>query len=653
MKRRVARLSLLVAGLAALLVACPSPAPEPEPPAADEGSAAPAAPAVSAVPEVEPNDAPEQAMRVRAGRPTAGSADGPDRDHLLIPGAEGTATLLVTTANPTRLQVARPQDGATLEVELPGGPDAVRVGPFTRASSLRVALEGAGAWTLDLETDDEPRCGFGFEPDERAAPGVTLTSVPSTVPGCLTTVDDVDIFRVTSDALSDVPGLALEITGVEGVAFLVELQTESGTTLTELAAGPGETVRLPNLAAPAHGDLYLSVASLRGANEAQPYTLELRRLPPLSGTIELEPNDDDVRATIVPRVGLINGYLHRPGDRDVYRLMVEETTVVRMLAQPPEGVDLQLEIPGGPLGTLTIDDGAEAEEERVCSMRLDSGDEGTVFAVTARSVGDANVEPYLMTFQLFDDEHWEVEPNDSNGELLERDTRLAPGERPTLGIWLDESRVASQVSGYTFPPGDVDRFVIEVFPDPRAAATYTSITVRLEPNGATDYALEIVDEDGAAVAMADNGTVGEVETVSLDLPAGRYVARVGWMRGETCDQPYRLSVLQTALPGSPEAVAAEQAEGSGEGAPVAPGRDRDGGDINNLDRTDTRVIERGMTREEAIRAQQEDAQQQQAPRVPGLPQAAPSERQPPRPTPRDRTPVLEPPAERGPIEPGF
>jgi hypothetical protein len=632
----------VVAIAGATVGACKAPEPN-DAPEGVEGSAAPLAPAVSLLPEAEPNDAPEQAMRVRGERPISGTAVAPDVDTLLVPAADGAVVFVVSATSPGTLRIDRPQDGVRLT--MPVQTDSVmRVGPFVRASSIRVQLEQAGDWTFAVEPSMEPRCGFGVEPDSRELPGVDLLSVPSKVDGCISAVDDEDVYRLTGASLADVPGLALEVSGVPSVALLLRVETDAGTLLAELAAGPGEPIRLPNLAAPAHGDLFLRISSLSGANEQVPYTLELRRLPPLNGVIELEPNDDAVRATVVSGIQLINGYLHRPGDRDVYRLMAASPTVVRMIAQPPAGVDLQLEIPGGSLGTMTINDVGVDKPEQVCSLRIDDGDEGTVVQVTARSVGDANVEPYLLTFQVFDNEQWEVEPNDGLAELSARDYALGAGERPALGIWLDASRWSNQVSGYVFPPGDVDRFVIEVFADPRAAATYTSLTLRLEPNGPTDYALEVVDEEGAAVAMADNGTVGEPESVSLDLPAGRYFARVSYVRGESCDQPYRLSVLQTALPGTQVPAEPGAGDGSGEGDDLPI---RDGGDVNNLDRSGSAPRERGMTREEAARERQ-GVPPRSLPEVANpreevvLDPLAPSPRQPRQPSPRQNVPTLEP-----------
>ena len=74
--------------------------------------------------------------------------------------------------------------------------------------------------------------------------------------------------------------------------------------------------------------------------------------------------------------------------------------------------------------------------------------------------------------------------------------------------------------------------------------------------------------------MSDTGSIGEAETVALDLPAGRYVARVALNVGDPCQHAYRLTAQQTDFPtpatqvptegsGDPDETAAE---GSGEAA---------------------------------------------------------------------------------------
>lgn len=604
--------SLVLLALASLtLVACPDDSPEPVADV-DEGSAP--VPEISALAEQEPNDSVDDAMRIVGDRPVRGETAGGDIDVFLIAPSATPSGIVIDAEGPGRLEVRRPQDGVSTSFTFDAGEHVL--GPFERGSTLLATVRDASAYTIALQDEDEARCGFGREPDTREHPGVDVASVPALVRGCITAVDDVDVFHLSAEALAEVDGMGIEVSGVEGVSYLARIETESGTVLTELSGGPGEALRLPNLAAPAHGSARIVISSLSGANEAMAYELQLRRLPPLNGTIELEPNDEPMIATPVERIHLINGYLHRPGDKDVYRILVEEPTLARLLVDSPQDVDLQLEVPGGPLGTLIIDDAEAGEQERVCSLRLEPGDEGTVLSVFARSVGMANLEPYLIQFQLLDSEEWEVEPNDQLADVLAAIPPSASrGDGPPIGLWRTPESVSSQVSGYAFPPGDVDRFVIEVFGDPRAAVTYTSVTLRLEPNGQSDYSLEVLDEDGAAVAMANTGGVAEMESVRLDLPSGRYVARVKLEEGDACALPYRLSVLQTALPGSPESDEETEEERPDPSETIEAMRLRAAERERSLEMDiDLGIADRGRTRDE-VAAERDDADEGSGDRV--------------------------------------
>ena len=266
-------------------------------------------------------------------------------DRFLVAPSAGNAELIVEATAPGRLEVRRQQDGVATNFELSAGEQ--RVGPFSRGSSLLVSVDAAGSYTLALNDTAETRCGFGHEPDSATAPGVAIGSVPASVQGCITAVDDVDVFAVSAEALAGVHGMGLEVSGVENVSFMARVETEAGTLLTELRAGPARPCRLPNLGTCAWRRAHHPLFAV-GANEVTPYRLDLRRLPPLNGTIELEPNDDALLATPVEQIHLINGYLHRPGDRDMYRILVEEPTHVRMMIDAPADVDLQLEIPVAP-----------------------------------------------------------------------------------------------------------------------------------------------------------------------------------------------------------------------------------------------------------------------------------------------------------------
>lgn len=543
-------------------------APSSEPVVEASGEGAPTGPQVSALPEVEPNDTAETAMRLPTGRPVAGALSASDVDNFLIPAGVAAATLEIRGEGLSAVDVFRPQDASGYSLPISGG--LARMEAFARDASVLVTVRGEGDYTvLVADTSAPPACGFAREPDDIASPGVVLASVPSTGVGCIPVPNDLDVFLLPAGAWDDAPGFGLAVSAVEGLALDVRLKDANGAILARLSGELGEAVTFPNIRAPESGDLYIEVRSSAGANETEPYRLNLRRLPALNGFIELEPNDSPDAPTQLDAIGLVNGYIHRSGDVDHYRLTTAEPRLVRLLAEAPAGLDLRVEVTGGPLGSLVIDNGRLGEQEQLCSLRVDAAT-GFSFSVSAASFQRTEAEPYLLHFELLEGTNWEVEPNDTAEQvLLGADKRTAVAS--DIGIWLGEL-IAPYATGYTFPPGDSDRFLVEVFADPSAAATYKSVTISLEPNGQVDYSLELVDEDGVPVAVSNTGGVGEGESIALDLPAGMYLAQVSFVSGEPCSRPYRLNVRQTDFPAIAPVVPsiAPPQEGSGEGSGEPP-----------------------------------------------------------------------------------
>lgn len=539
--------------------------------ASGDGSASPE-PSVSAVPESEPNDDSDHAQRLPVGRPVAGAVAGGDRDVFVLPPGDGAVDLTITADGAVTVTVARPQDASRFVVAVSAG-EPRRLSGLLRSATLEVSVEGSGSYGLDavVSEDVRPACGFALEPDDAGSPGAIAASVPATLVGCVATPDDVDVFRIPPEAVAELEGLGVALSPLPGVALGLTIRSSAGETLASLSGREGEELALPNLRAPVAGGLEVEVRSLAGANESTPYRLSLRRLAPLNGVTELEPNDVQASATALDSIGLVNGYLHRLGDIDYYRLTSPEAAQVRLLADPPEGVDLQLQFLGG--AGFVVDAARAGEQERVCSLRVDP-EIPLEFTVSARAQERTGLEPYLLHFERFDGEQWEQEPNEDLAEAL---AAAAEDERggPEVAIRISDTMSAGAVSGYAFPPGDIDRFVMRVAGDPRAEVTYRSITIRLEPNGPADYSLEVFDADRAAVGSANAGRGGEVESLSLDLPSGLYIAQVTLLSGEPCDRPYRLAVAQTDVGTAPVI------EGSGEDidrllqAPPAPPPDID------------------------------------------------------------------------------
>ena len=538
-------------------------------------------PEVSNLPETEPNDSRELAMQIPLGRPLAGTVSETDLDIYLLPAGTEPATVVLASESALELDVLRPQDAAGYTLTKAVAED-LRLPRVSRAASLFFTVRGTGAYTLTVESLDDGRapCGFGHEPDDAFSVGAVMHSVPATATGCISTPDDIDYFLLPAEAFAGVPGFGLSLSPVAGVSLRVVAKDRDGTVLAEMNGDAGSTIEFPNLRVPAEGGIRFEVRSQSGANESEPYRLNLSRLPALNGTIELEPNDERITPTLLTEIGLVNGYIHRPGDEDYYVLTTEEPMLVRLFAESPQDVDLRVEVETEEFGRLVINNAGAGEPERLCSLTVDA--DGAAFRISAGNFQRTEREPYLLHFEFIEGANWEIEPNNAVQDVLLLERQLEEGARPDVALWLGEA-IVPYAQGYAFPPGDYDRFVVEVFGDPLAAVTYKSVTVRLEPSAPADYSLELVDEAGATVGISNEGGVGESETLALDLPSGLYVARVTFIDGEPCERPYRISVQQTEIPenqrmvdwgqigGDREIIPTRVLGGSGDGADAEDG----------------------------------------------------------------------------------
>lgn len=533
-------------------------------PAEVDAGSGPVAPSPSDVPESEPNDDVGRAHDLSLGVTRAGAVATGDADFYRLLGGAEPARVDVTAVAALEVEVITPRDGASYVVSVAPG-ETVSVLKSLRQTPAIVAVRGTGTYRLTATAVDpsEPICGFGLEPDSAARAGVVFGAIPSRVDGCIAVAGDEDHIVVPRAALAEVGAFGVFVSGVPNVSLDVRVEDSAGNELAAMSGGPGRQVGVPSIAVPLEGDVRIRVRSLAGANETQPYALELRRVPLLNGIVEAEPNDRPDFASVVGVVDLVNGYLHRPGDVDYYRLQTPEPRVLRLYADSPTGVDLQLFLDAGTLfGPATIDETGMGEREGICSLRV-GPDMPFTFGVRARSAAQEDFEPYLVHFEFYEGTDFEVEPNNAPLDLPQGDDLLIPENQP-VGLWLRDSQLGLSAAGHLFPPGDNDFFVVEVFADPRSQVTYTSVTLRLEPNGTADYVLELLDADSGVLARSATGGPGEFETVSVDLPGGRYFARVTMVAGETCEAPYRLSVAQTEIPANAQVVEPLPMDGSGE-----------------------------------------------------------------------------------------
>lgn len=531
-----------------------------------EGSATPDA-GPSALPETEPNDSLAQAPNVQVGRTYRGTLAAGDLDMVRLGMGTPVALTLASTGD-AEFFVTSPTDGVRRRYALlPNVP--LTLSAVARETSLALEWSGQGDWSLDIQPAAEGAdagCGFLREQDSAEAPGAELVALPSVVTGCIEVAGDSDHVVVSEQALAGMPMFGVAVSAVEDVALQVEIRDAAGTLMAELIGGPGESLVIPNVGAPlVAGPVSIEVTSLEGASPDRPWRLEVRRPPGVLGAVEVEPNDTAESPTLVASMDIINGWLHRPGDTDHYRLVLPETQVVRMLAEAPAGVDLQILLgQQGAFGDMVIDNVTAAQSEALCSVRV-GPDVPFEFAIRARGTETTGASPYILHFDRYSGVDFEVEPNDLLEQLPVPDPIAVSaagldslGARPVQFV-LQPEQITFTAAGHVFPDTDRDHFLLYIAGDRSANVTYTSVTLRLEPGATADLVMELLDDRGALIARADSGSIGMPEIAAIDLASGRYVVRVSRVAGRSCEQPYRLFADLTAIPPT-----AQPSEGSGD-----------------------------------------------------------------------------------------
>ncbi len=517
--------------------------------------------------ELEPNNTREQATRLLADRTFTGAVTSNDVDVFEIPAAEGSAVVTLTAQSAVLVEWSEVRDGGVSSRRVDAGA-LLELGPFARASGTLLSISGApGAYELRLAPAVTPAdpCRLWGELDTSPQLPGRLELLPGVARGCIGTTNDEDAWDIAEATLATLPdGFGIEVRGVEGVSLGLVLEDQAGAPIARTQGGPGETFSIPNFAMPRGATrLRLRVVSASGANERTPYEVAVTRLPMLNGLLEREPDDASATAFEIPRIDLVNGFLHSASDVDWYSLRVTEPTVMQLTVESPAQSDLVVQVPPSLPGALerVVDEQTLGKPERLCALRLEPTTP-FIFSVRGRTVGDVR-EPYLMHFTPFDGAQYEFEPNDTPAAALVAGAgaKLAP---PAPGaprvVVPDEKEVrlyrgatlsVASLSAHISPPGDVDVFRLEVPVDPAAEATYVSTTIRVEPNGPADYQVEVVDGDGAVVGKANERGASESESLALDLPGGRYWVKVTLVAGDACEAPYQLSAARSDFPVQP------------------------------------------------------------------------------------------------------
>jgi hypothetical protein len=338
---------------------------------------------------------------------------------------------------------------------------------YLRVRSAAAAVAGAasaagpGAYRLVARLLP-PDPGGEIEPNGKAALASELAA-DGEAAGYFGWRKDQDWFRVPVNGLAEGSVLSADLEPVPGVTASLAVFDSVEQKLTEARGRKEERVALRNVRIPpGESHLYVVVRADGGFNTDVRYGLRLRSEVPKAGG-EVEPNDDVAHAQPVAD-GTTLGYLGR-GDVDVFRYSAPGPLELDIEAEPPERVDVKLEIlrPDGSV-LARADTGRRREAERIPNLFVPGG---VVFIRLSAGKGDGNPdEPYHLTIAS--------RPPDPGAEREPNDTIASPSSLA----------VGATGSGLIAPRGDVDFWQAPGTPD---AEGNLPITV----TGVPGFALEV------------------------------------------------------------------------------------------------------------------------------------------------------------------
>ena len=350
----------------------------------------------------------------------------------------------------------------------------------------------------------------------------TALALGATVRAKIEPETDVDTFKI---AVTETGALAVDVSGIDGVDLILEIEDVGGTVLAKSDRG-GVRIKegVPNLGV--SPGTYRAVVKMKKApppKAAKPkkgqkpidagievvpapvYEISARMAPPAANA-EREPDDDRGTAQDLIVGDAVTGFIGWSGDADVWKLSVEtlsEKNAIDIEVGAVEGVALSIDVSDGIGNPLVTRKGPRGQPLVVRGIVPIVPDGAPPFHYVTIRADKSNPEtPYqLRVVAKIPQPDAEIEPNDAPEKAMP-----VPTDRTVVhGVWT---------------PGDVDCFAIGT----DAAARTVDITVDVPSESDLDAELLV---DGKSVAKGDKKGKGVVEKLVGQVPANaRAVIRV-------------------------------------------------------------------------------------------------------------------------------
>lgn len=350
----------------------------------------------------------------------------------------------------------------------------------------------------------------------------TALALGATVRAKIEPETDVDTFKI---AVTETGALAVEVSGIDGVDLILEIEDVGGTVLAKSDRG-GARIKegVPNLGV--SPGTYRAVVKMKKAPPpkatkpkkgqkpidagievvpAPVYEISARMAPPAVNA-EREPDDDRGTAQDLIVGDAVTGFIGWSGDADVWKLSVEtlsEKNAIDIEVGAVEGVSLSIDVSDGIGNPLVTRKGPRGQPLVVRGIVPIVPDGAPPFHYVTIKADKSNPETQyqLRVVAKIPQPDAEIEPNDAPEKAMP-----VPTDRTVVhGVWT---------------PGDVDCFAIGT----DAAARTVDITVDVPSESDLDAELLV---DGKSVAKGDKKGKGVVEKLVGQVPANaRAVIRV-------------------------------------------------------------------------------------------------------------------------------
>jgi hypothetical protein len=339
----------------------------------------------------------------------------------------------------------------------------------------------------------------------------------------------VDAGEVDAGPQKDVPRLALriEVSGVENVAFDLQVLTEAEAVLFAAKSKDGAPLSLRNIGVrETDRVIYVVVKSAwqgngkeakRGYHTGTYYTLTVAQ-EEAGASAEFEPNDDLGHATLLSAGSYREGFLSPKGDLDCFKLETDGPSLAKVSVTGVEKIDIVLSAmkvgEKGDEATLKANDGAVKEPEmlnnvgcdKVCYFRVETAPR-KVDGKWVKDDENGEMSYRISAVVTPDDGAEEREPNAS----VETAQRLKAGQ---------------SMRGTIYPKKDVDYFLLDLSDRPVKTPLRATATGILK----VDIGLYVhrVEDDGklTLVQTADSAKGDKPEIVRFTAEPGRYIFEV-------------------------------------------------------------------------------------------------------------------------------